>query len=120
MEAKYIHKERVLEEAKNMDDVYLIIKDWEMKTSIETKVFRDHITNDQYVDYGTVRSTSLRLIGTERQLYLFFCYKLETEAWELRDTYEVDWDEFAQSKQDWYKRLYLKNRREPVVIKLIN
>jgi hypothetical protein len=119
MDKNYKHDERVLQTAKDMDNHYLLIRDWVLKKSMEAQVFIDPLLNEKYVDYGTVRSTNYRVIGTKKQLYLLFCYKLNVEGWELRDTFHLEWDEFSESKQDWYKSLYKKNRYEPVIIKLI-
>ena len=114
----YKHKQRDLDTASKFDDVNLMIKDWELKGGVTTRTHIDNFSREQWYDLQDVRTTSVRVIGTRKQLYLLYCKKFDLEAWQIRDSYDIDWEEFPVEKQDYYKSLYKKNLREPVIILL--
>tara|TARA_R100001440_G_scaffold26359_2_gene42880 strand:+ start:1369 stop:1686 length:318 start_codon:yes stop_codon:yes gene_type:complete len=101
-----------------LDNITLIAEDWYLKKPEYIHAKKDDLSSrSSYIDLKE-RSQYFRVLGTERQLYDFFIYKLENDAWELRDKFDFDLQK-SKSK-DRYVNLYKENNNEVVLIKIIS
>tara|TARA_R100001440_G_scaffold28483_1_gene46124 strand:+ start:400 stop:717 length:318 start_codon:yes stop_codon:yes gene_type:complete len=100
-----------------LDNITLIAQDWYLKKPeyILTKK-EDLSTGSSYADIRE-RSEYFRVLGTKKQISDFFVYKLENDAWELRDTF--DYDLQNSEHKDRYINMYKDNNYQVVLIKII-
>ena len=103
--------------ASTMDDTKVIAHDWVLKGGVEAKTVYDPSLRQHYSDLNFRYTSDVRVIGTRRQLYLFFCQQLCCYAWQQQDSYDYDLDN--SEKRDWYLQLYEENNFEPIAINII-
>jgi len=113
----YEHTEDDLKVASTMDDTKVIAHDWILKGGVSTRTVYDPLLRQNYMDLDFRRTSEVRVIGTRRQLYLFFCQQLCCYAWQQRDSYDYDLDN--SEKRDYYLKLYEENNFEPIALNII-
>tara|TARA_R100000005_G_C4992093_1_gene199336 strand:- start:135 stop:518 length:384 start_codon:yes stop_codon:yes gene_type:complete len=113
----YEHTEEDLKVASTMDDTKVIAHDWVLKGGVSSRTVYDPSLRQHYADLDFRYTSDVRVIGTRRQLYLFFCQQLCCYAWQQQDSYDYDLDN--SEKRDYYLKLYEENNFEPIALNII-
>lgn len=110
-------KQRDLDHAKKLDDVKLIIKDYRLKNTSTLTQYSCVHTNELYNDISG-KPDDVRIIGTQRQIFLYYCYMFDVHGWDDQDSWLIEEEDLGEGKLDFYKQLYEKNNFEAVAIQL--
>jgi hypothetical protein len=98
---------------KPLDNTKIIAEDWWLKPMLTPSMVwcQEAGSEGDYIsDYKSV-GRSVRIVGTELQIYNLFCKMLKEKGWQVKDDYE------AKMKPK-YLELYKENNNKPIIINL--
>jgi len=99
---------------KPLNNTKVIAEDWWLKpvlTKAHIWSYHKDKSGGYICDFKKVNNT-VRVVGTELQLYNLFCKMSDQKGWQIKD----DW---SAEVKDNYLSLYIKNNLKPLIINLI-
>ena len=119
--------------SKTLDDKKIIIEDWVLKkmpVAASVRCYEPVADGRYYSDFKDVNQ-QFRLIGTEKQLYAFFCKQLDEKGWQIQDSYDFkpeskDSEWYSKKENIWirkkikeYKKLYKERNKEVILLDIV-
>ena len=96
---------------KPLDNKKIKVVDWLLKPTLQATSSYCYDTNQSTTDYKR-QSDSVRVVGTDLQLYNLFCYMLDEHGWQQQDSW-------VQETTKKYIKKYKENNNKPLIINLI-
>ena len=98
---------------KPLNNTVILAQDWWLKPMLMSSPVWSHHkgrTGAYVSDYKNI-GRSVRVVGTELQLYNLFCKMLDEKGWQIKDEWEAE-------VKDNYLSLYIQNNLKPIIINL--